>query len=514
MLMPRFHDGIHHIFVLALENRSFDHVFGADPSLRGTFDPTWLTSVIGQNQIVTPGLSVSGQQVPDQMNFDPPHEYLNVFQQLSSSVPGSISNFDPNKWVEAIQTGYLAANKTVPSDCFDSIRMLLPDQTSVLGTLARQYALCTAWHASVPSSTWPNRFFFHAASSAGFFDGPSSDQAVISEIFDGFSFSGKTVYHELGIDSDNWRIFYGGPMVPQVYSLEGMTPDHLARNYSNLSSFLEEVSKPDYSAAYTFIEPNYGNFINYLGGNSQHSLGSFKAGEALVRYIYESLRNSPIWRDSLLIITYDEHGGFYDHVIPPNCVSPGGKDYYRSMSQSYGAPIAKDLTAISAMPGTGTVWPTSCAFTQLGFRVPAVIISPYISAGTRISTVFDHSSIPKTLAIQYGLSTLSNRGEAANHLLDASIVSPAAVQAVDETDQWSFPASAPSGSPSWNETIGFDVPIPAGPVSGSARAFAMLQLRPHWQNQTLSFGDITNRVNSIRGAITMKDMDQVLSSLP
>jgi phospholipase C len=158
-----------------------------------------------------------------------------------------------------------------------------------------------------------------------------------------------------------------------------------------------------YPYRYTFIEPNYGDITNntYEGGTSQHPKDDVSGGENIIANVFNSITQSPLWPNSLLIITYDEHGGFYDSAAPaPN---------------STVSPNPGDLSGANGF-----------TFTQLGVRVPAVVVSPLITAGPD-HTVYDHSSVLATVEKLFGLLPLTARDEAAKdltHLLpaDASAV--------------------------------------------------------------------------------------------
>jgi phospholipase C len=160
-----------------------------------------------------------------------------------------------------------------------------------------------------------------------------------------------------------------------------------------MSSFASDLSS-GYTAAYTFLEPNYGWITsNYEDGSSQHPQDSVAGGEGLIQTVYEAIRNSPVWPNSLLIITYDEHGGFYDSVAPVAGVPPNDGSNNSSLNE-YGF-----------------------QFDQLGVRVPAVIVSPWIPAGTVCSNQFDHTSVLATVERLFGVNPLTARDQAANDVL-------------------------------------------------------------------------------------------------
>jgi phospholipase C len=183
----------------------------------------------------------------------------------------------------------------------------------------------------------------------------------------------------------------------------------------------------------------------YTGGTSQHPLDGVTGGERLIKQAYEALRASSIWTDSLLIVTWDEHGGFYDHVAPPP-VRPPGDTAPGSKYNQYHFP-----------------------FDRYGVRVPAVVVSPYIAAGAIDHRLYDHSSIPKTVAATFGLPTLTARDKAANSLLSLlSLPEPRDTPAT-------LPAIAqPPAAPAALATAA----LPAdAPLSGNASSFLHVAMR-------------------------------------
>ena len=195
----------------------------------------------------------------------------------------------------------------------------------------------------------------------------------------------------------SWRL-YAGDDFPVVAGLKGI----LLTDIHPYSNFLPDVSQPDYPISYTFIEPNYGHVTSdYKCGTSQHPLDDVTRGEALVKYIYEAIRNSPVWNSSLLIITWDEHGGFCDHMAPPLAIAPGDTGVDHPMNQYH------------------------FTFEQYGPRVPAIVISPLIPRNLIDHQMYDHASIPATLEACFGLSAMTQRDANANHLMSLiSLSSP------------------------------------------------------------------------------------------
>jgi phospholipase C len=167
----------------------------------------------------------------------------------------------------------------------------------------------------------------------------------------------------------------------------------------SLGSFANDLQGP-YPYGYTFIEPHYGNLANgtYAGGSSQHPMDDVYGGENMLSAVYSAIRNSPYWNTSLLLVIYDEHGGFYDSVKPGSIPAPGDNPSYGYNTHGFD-------------------------FRTAGVRVPAVAVSPLIAPGTVDPTPYDHSSVPALLEALWGLPALTRRDAEANtplHLLSLS----------------------------------------------------------------------------------------------
>jgi phospholipase C len=382
---------IKHVFVVMLENRSFDHMLGLS-NIEG------IDAVSGQPAIIE-GLNANNDWNLDEhgnkifvtspadwsMAYDPRHEFNDVKEQLCGA-GGDYPQIDNSGFV----TSY---SKIDPAHPDEIMKCYTPDQLPVLTALAQEFAVCDHWFSSMPGPTWPNRFFVHAASSAGLDHSPSPLTSAESLLFKGYTFEHGTIFDRLDKANLSWTI-YKGDAFPQVLSISGMNVRALEGRFREFNDFSSDVNNANFTTSYIFIEPNYGHVLtgDFTYGNSQHPKDDVTRGEGLLKTIYETIRNSPHWENSMLIITYDEHGGFYDHVPPPQTVAPGD--------------------AITD-PGNNA---NHFDFKQLGVRVPAVIISPFIPKGVIDSTVYDHSSIPATVESIFGLQPLTERDKHANTL--------------------------------------------------------------------------------------------------
>lgn len=393
---------IQHVFVLMLENHSFDHLLGF--SNIGGLDaetgmPAKINGLAGSESNSYDGVPY-GVKWPagNSMPVDPGHEFMDTLLQLTGTdgpySPGNYPAINNSGFVNNYVTSTSPYEGKAPDNYGEIMKCFSPDQLPVLTTLAKEFAVCDHWFSSMPGPTWPNRFFAHAASSGYLDHSPTTDEIAGWESTSGIDFSNGTVFDKLGDYENGWRIYRGDKFLndsfPNAAALKGI---HCwdARSFEKFENDLQG----DYPWLYTFIEPSYGNILNntYKGGTSQHPMDDIAGGESLIKQTYEAIRNSPLWENSLLIVTWDEHGGFYDHVPPPQAVAPGD--------------------AMVNPPGINQY---GFDFTQYGVRVPAVIISPYIKKNTIDHRLYDHSSIPATLGKLFNFSPLTNRDKNANNV--------------------------------------------------------------------------------------------------
>jgi phospholipase C len=391
MAAPNLAQKIKHVFVLMLENRSFDHMLGFS-GITGTDavsgKSTQISGLTGTETNACDGRSYQVFQPADwSMPVDPCHEFLCVVEQLCGQNAFPHGGPYPPIGCGGFAANY-AANRGLPGPgeimkCYDA------SQLPVLTALAKEFVICDNWFSSIPGPTWPNRYFVHAASSGGLDHSPSNEE-ILLWFKQGVPLQNGTLFDKLNAGSKSWRI-YRGDEFPQSASLKSV---HF-RDTTPLRKFRDEVAgSAPYPYSYTFIEPNYGDFLNntYRGGTSQHPLDNVVCGEWLIKYVYESIRRSPAWNESLLIVSWDEHGGFYDHTPPGRAVAPG--------DNSSTSPLNKY--------GFG--------FDQLGVRVPAIVVSPLVSQNMIDHRIYDHASVPATVEAIFGLTAITQRDARANNV--------------------------------------------------------------------------------------------------
>ncbi len=395
-------EGIEHVVVLMLENRSFDCMFGALYPGRDGFDglkggeTNSYTNSAGRKVDVTvwndKTMSPATATIPDP---DPGEYFTDINTQLFNSQAGGPSDTPPP--MSGFVADYMAQQ---PIDGHAPVSTSImhyftPTQVPAISALAQAFGVSDQWHASAPCQTWPNRFFAHCGTCAGHVDNKNFS----------VPFTQPTIFGRLQDKGRSWRVYYHD--IPQALTLGELlieAPFH----FRHFDDFLEDAAAgnlPNYS----FIEPRY-----FTDGplqqipNDQHPPHNVVYGEQLIAAVYNAVRAAPTWKKTLLIVTYDEHGGCFDHVPPPRAVPP---DALR---------------------------PDGFAFDRYGVRVPAVIVSPYMPKGSIVRVAesglpqqgppypFDHTSIIATLRKLFDLGApLTQRDAAAPDLLGAlSLLDP------------------------------------------------------------------------------------------
>lgn len=352
-------DPIRHVVLLLLENHSFDQMLGCMtavyPGLEG-IDPT-------RSNVDARGATFFQRPTTEmQMRFDPKHEHANVLAQLQDHNGGFVLDFErayPHSTHEDRQNvmGYYPL-----------------DWLPALHPLARQFTVCDKWFSSLPGPTWPNRLFALSGTSSGQLKMPDGFWHPELETF--FDQSQDTIFDRLDEANRSWKVYHYD--LPCSWILvHQRRPENLVR-YHDIDMFFDDTragSLPEF----TFIEPKYSGHDQ----NDDHPPHNIMKAEKLIGDVYNGIRSNPtLWESTLLVVCYDEHGGFFDHVPPPRTVAPDDRT-------------------------------TQFGFDRLGVRVPAILISPWLPA--RVDhTVLDHTSLLRYLLDKWTLGPLGRRTAQAN----------------------------------------------------------------------------------------------------
>ncbi|HEY2361437.1 MAG TPA: alkaline phosphatase family protein [Candidatus Angelobacter sp.] len=442
---------IDHVFVLMLEDRSFDHLLGFSGISGRDAQTGLLRSING----LTPDTDLAGSGKEDSskwnwqvdpshgklhpqypadynlfwlklagdrlaMDGEPSHEFRNTMRQLCSTYDREAqqwtdpyTNFNINHVYPPIMNQGFVADyclkldgtpkpKIVPEAV---MRCFAPSQVPVLVQLAREFAVCDSWHASIPGPTWPNRFFMMAGSSGGLDDSPNWWDYPTWELVDGYRFENGTIFDLMDDHCLKWKI-YRGDDLPVSGALSGMRLDKTLGKVRSFDDFSSDVNDKDFDANFILIEPDYGHDIQHIDyqhlhdygadntcGTSMHALDDVRPGQRLIKQVYETIRNSPHWERSVLVVLFDEHGGWYDHVPPPGQAVPPGDLVDPTRNRN------------------------GFLFDQYGVRVPSIVISPLIPKGIVDGTLYDHTSVLATIEKLWGLPPLTKRDANANDFL-------------------------------------------------------------------------------------------------
>ncbi|HXQ11514.1 MAG TPA: alkaline phosphatase family protein [Caulobacteraceae bacterium] len=417
-------DNIDNIVLLMLENRSFDQTLGflydadnpppRDQSFEGLTGNETNPDQNGQPVKVfkiTPDMP-DAYYMP---GSDPGEGYYATNIQLfgaKQAPPSAPAPAAANQGfvISFAQTLAQHANNprwtTKPGTTASSIMgMFTPQMLPIMSGLAKGYAVSDRWFASAPTETLPNRAFAGAATSQGHLDDTTK------------LFTSGSIFSALSKKGQTWAI-YGYNQEPYARQNFPDITDAQDANFGQFKDF-QDAAAAGKLAAFTFLEPSWSEV-----GNSQHPVGNVALGEQLIHDVYYALRNSPQWNQTLLIVTYDEHGGNFDHVPPP-------------------------WTAVRPDDSVGEF---GFGFDRFGVRVPAVFVSPWIEAGTVIrasgQTPFDHTSILRTVELRWGLDPLSERDKAAPDLGGLFTAAAARPGGDDPIAGVAVPVAAPSSPPS------------------------------------------------------------------
>jgi phospholipase C len=364
--MPSGLDQLQHIVVLMMENRPFDHMLGAlkpsDPRIDG-IDGNQTNPDTDDNDVaVSADAAFRGQLTPD-----PDHVFIAVDKQIFNGDPNRVAN------MKGFVRSYWDQLHDIPHS-HNVMKYFGPGKLKVLTKLATEFAVFNAWFASIPGPTLCNRAFAHYGTSFGqvgmkwWYVGQPIDSVYARLVKKGYS--AKVYYY----DSKSSTLEVPNLLKDQP-DVFGTYPDFLAACASG--------TLPNYS----FIEPNYSDHDADDGtevlASDQHPDHDVREGERFIASIYNAIRRSKtLWPTTALLVVYDEHGGLFDHVVPPPCTPDDG------------FPVNMDET--------GGI---DFKFDRLGVRVPAILVSPWVPRNTVVpkERIFEHASIPNTVMTHFGI---------------------------------------------------------------------------------------------------------------
>jgi phospholipase C len=360
---------IEHIVVLMLENRSFDHMLGYLSLEGGREDIDGLREEFANDYDGRsyPVRHLETTAIPD----DPDHSASSVDLQIGDGeMDGFVTSFAET----------LARRGVADGDPGRVMGYYNAADVPVYDHLAREFAVCDRWFSSVPGATWPNRLYALSGRAARSRDDlphnlpPMYNQPSFVRHLDAHGVTWRWYSFEVGtlrladaryaLGHHDSFAFFSREDLNWKASLE-LRVDAVA------ASFLEDAARGTLPSV-SWIDPNFSNF-NPVGfqPNDDHAPADIKDGQELVLAVYHALAAGPQWDKTMLVIFYDEHGGFYDHVPPP-----AAPDDNQRM------------------------------FGRYGVRVPALVVAPWIEPGSVATTVFDHTSIMKTILLRFAPDAL------------------------------------------------------------------------------------------------------------
>jgi phospholipase C len=379
-----------HIIVVMMENHSFDNLFGD----------------LGRTRTDVDALSFDGAGVPTNTNpggagtvtsfpFANTAQTTNITQSWRATHQqingGAMDGFVRSSAGASEPMGYFTAE-------------VLPFAYS----LASQFTIGDRWFCSMPGPTYPNRRFLLAGTAYG------ATVTAFETLLDPPPPHG-TIFDVLTAHSISWCDYFSDlPMTSVIPSIALKHSDH----HAPIAKFFHDCEAGTLPAV-SFVDPLIGvlsdvgapfkslpgvvrDTLTVLGANfestdpaqTEEDPQDMYWGEAWAATVVQAVLDSQSWERTLLIYTYDEHGGYYEHVAPP-------------------AAIAPDAIAPKLQPGD-----PPGAYDVYGPRVPAVVVSPYSAAGAVTSAIHDHTSVLATIESKWNLPALTDRDANANDVMD------------------------------------------------------------------------------------------------
>jgi phospholipase C len=315
---------IEHVVVMMLENRAFDHLLGYYGQLNDTRVDGLSGNECNPKNLSDPtaGKICVNDKAEDHCAYDPDHSFARTTERVFAceweKTPNTpCTNMTMTDGV-ASMTGFASSAIRESKTGINELSMWPPHKVPIITTLAQEFALFDRFFASHPGSTYPNRQFVLSATAHGMTD-------TGNKVPKG-GFPQKTVLRSFEEANMSWRMYYEDSLAWAIFL--GDVQNASSKPFlQQMSQFYEDTARGNLSN-FTFLEPRIhpdpkAKSSKSLGlANHQHPQSSVQEGERWMKNVYEAVRNGPLWEKTLLLITYDEHGGFYDHVAPPQTDVP------------------------------------------------------------------------------------------------------------------------------------------------------------------------------------------------
>jgi phospholipase C len=352
--------GIDHVVVLMMENRSFDHMLG------------WLPGANGVQ---------AGRAFMDTAGNTVPSHALTLYQNCSSRDPDHSFTGGRTQLAGGAMNGFL---KTAPVGDTFPVAYYGPANVPFFAAAARNWTICDQYFCSMLGPTWPNRFYMHSGQCDRLTTGgPTPDTnsllSILPTIWDLAANAGVSARYYYSDSA--FTALWGGKYAPISFLLPVFMADAAAGRLPSIS----------------YIDPRFGG-EGAGTSNDDHPLADIRNGQVLMNTVYQALTASPNWSRTLLIINYDEWGGFADHVAP-------------QLAPVSAHEVSIGNVDVANSDGTGSAY--------LGFRVPCLLIGPRARRGSIAGGQYDANSILNLISWRFGLPGLGVRSATSNNIATA-----------------------------------------------------------------------------------------------
>jgi phospholipase C len=397
-----------HLVVVMLENHSLDNLLGAMPVTHPDVD----------------GLTFDGAGEATNSNPNGGGEVTSFPVGDTSQAKNVTQSWDATH--QQINNGQMNGFVSSEKGAIEAMGYYTPEVLPFAYALASTFTLANRWFSSVPGPTYPNRRFLLAGTAYG---GTVTD---LSALLDSAPPNG-TIFDVMSDNDVNWCDYFSD--VPATFVIPSIVEKHFD-HHAPISKFFDDCRQGTLPAV-SFVDPPVGvlsslgsaleslpviaPLLSQLGvtfgepAATEEDPQSMYYGEKWAHGVVSAVLQSPVWPRTLLIYTYDEHGGYYDHVPPPPAIPP------------------------DEIPPTLPAGHPPGAYDMYGPRVPAIVVSPYSKPGGVTNALHDHTSVLATIEAKWNLPALTDRDANAAHVMDfldasaASLLHPPAIPGPSDT---------------------------------------------------------------------------------